>query len=208
MSKPDVIMAVMKLSRAMRRGPMHPGPGGMPPAGGGRMLSVMHENPNVTSRELAELLDIRPSSLTELLGRLEKEELITRTADDSDKRVSRVSLTEKGEQTEAAFAEAHAARLEKFAACFTDEEAEQFCEMCSRLSAHLESLAAEKFGENGGCPPEHDRCRGRHGHCGGRHGHHGRPPFGEPPFGEPPFGRPPFGRPPFEGDEAPDPDED
>jgi len=187
MSKPDVIMAVMKLTRAMRRGPMRPGHGHEPPMGGGRLLSILKENNNVTSRELAELLDIRPSSLTEILTRLEKDELLTRTADPGDKRVSRVALTEKGEKLEAEMAAEHTARLEKFAACFTDEEAASFCEMCERLSAHLENLDGEP-GRNGHHPPHffhHGHVPGFppppphlfHSPCGGgaHPHHHGHP---------------------------------
>ncbi len=175
MSKPDVIMAVMKLTRAMRRGPMHHGPGHEPPMGGGRLMSILSQNSNVTSRELAELLDIRPSSLSEILSRLEKDELITRTADENDKRVSRVALTEKGTALEAQMSAEHESRLEKFAACFTDEEAAAFCEMCERLGSHLESLSAERGeqGEHGDFPPPPPHhCRHGHGHGFG----HGCPP--------------------------------
>ena len=178
MSKPDVIMAVMKLTRSMRRGPMRPGFPGPDAPGGGRMLTVLRENPNVSSRELAELLDIRPSSLTELLDRMEKEELIVRTPDENDRRVSRTALTEKGAALESSISAAHAERIEKTAACFTDEEAAQFCEMCERLSAHLSSLAAER-GE-GDFPPPPCGCGHHHHHHHGdgngfHHGGFGRP---------------------------------
>lgn len=211
MSKPDVMMAVMKLSRSMRRGPMRPGgPHREPPLGGGKLLTTLRENANTTSRELAELLDIRPSSLTELLTRLEKEELITRTADENDKRVSRVALTEKGEKLESELSAAYNENIEKFAACFTDEEAAQFCEMCERLSAHLESLHEERCREMpegfpGGCrdhgdfpPPPPHGCRGHHGHHG-PHGCHRHGGFGEP-FGD----RPPFDGDGFRPDDEPD----
>lgn len=204
MSKPDVMLAVMKLSRSMRRGPMRPGPGGPhrePPFGGGKLLTTLRENANVTSRELAELLDIRPSSLTELLTRMEKEELITRTADENDKRVSRVALTEKGEKLESELSAAYKENVEKFAACFTDEEAAQFCELCERLSNHLESLNEERCRE---MPEGFPGCRREHGdfpppppHCHGHHGHHGCHRHGG--FGE----RPPFGE-GFRPDDAPD----
>lgn len=193
MSKPDVIMAVMKLTRAMRRGPMRPAPGAEPPMGGGRLMTTLKENSNVSSRELAELLDIRPSSLTELLNRLERDGLLKRTADENDKRVVRVALTEKGEQLESEIAAERNARLEEFAACFSDEEAVTFCEMCDRLSVHLEGLDQSR-GECGdypppppphdfmhGCPPPHHF----HGPCGAHlhhHGHHHDMPF--PPMND------------------------
>lgn len=185
-NKPDVIMAVMKLSRAMRRHPMRPappppphehehdcghghghgcghghghghchgphhhGPHHMPPMAGGRLLSILKENPNLSSRELAELLDIRPSSLTELLARLEQEQLVSRTPDENDRRIIRISLTEKGAEREEQIAAERAAHLEKFSACFTEEEAAQFCALCDKLAAHLETVS------NGIDAPEED----------------------------------------------------
>ena len=148
--------------------------------GGGRLLAVLKENSNITSRELAEQLDIRPSSLTELLARLEKEELITRTQDDNDKRISRVTLTEKGEKLEAEMAAAHNERIEKAAACFTEEEAVQFCQLCERLGKHLEELAAEN-GENG-FPGDFPPPPPPHCHMpGGFHRGHGEGDFPPPP---------------------------
>ena len=188
-NKPDVIMAVMKLSRAMRRHPMRPAPpplphehgcgrghgcghghgphhhgphhgmNHMPPMAGGRLLSILKENSNLSSRELAELLDIRPSSLTELLTKLEQEQLVVRTPDENDRRVIRVSLTEKGTEREEQIAAERTAHLEKFSACFTAEEAEQFCALCDKLAAHLETLsdgddAPKGFGGDFPPPPQ------------------------------------------------------
>ena len=171
--RPDVIFAVMKLMRSMRRRPPKPGEGFHP--GMGRPLEVLAENDNVSSRELAELLDIRPSSLTELLSRLESEGLVARTPDENDRRVSRVSLTEKGrEQAEKIKAE-HEQRKARASACFTDEEAEQFCALCERLGEHLQALAkedGEDCGDDDFMPPpphhhHHPMHDFRHGPKGG-----------------------------------------
>lgn len=149
--KPDVMLAVMKLMRSMRRRPPRPEDGMLP--GGGRLLCILAENEGVSSRELAELLDIRPSSLSELLGRLEGEGLITRAADEADKRVSRVTLTEKGRELGRKAAERHEEHRARMCACFTEEEAVQFCEMCARLGEHMETLAREE-GAPCGCPED------------------------------------------------------
>lgn len=156
----DVILAVLKLSRAMRRctppppppaglsgpeghGPDHPGrPAPCAPAVG-RLLACVAENPNVSSRDLCEILDLRPSSLSEILTRAESEGWITRTVDEADRRVQRVNLSAGGrsfiEQMEAA----RKKDLERKTACFTEEEKAQFCALCDRLSTHLESLALD-----------------------------------------------------------------
>lgn len=151
----DVILAILKLSRAMRRcapppswrpapdgpAPEHPGR----PMGGsvGRLLACVAENPRVSSRDLCEILDLRPSSLSEMLARAERENWIIRTVDEEDRRIQRVDLSPKGQ---AFIAEMEAAREKDAArktACFTEEEKAQFCALCNRLSEHLESLSLD-----------------------------------------------------------------
>ncbi len=151
----DVILAILKLSRAMRRcapppsvrpapdgpAPEHPGR----PMGGsvGRLLACVAENPHVSSRDLCEILDLRPSSLSEMLARAEREGWIIRAVDEEDRRIQRVDLSPKGQ---AFIAEMEAAREKDAArktACFTEEEKAQFCALCNRLSEHLEFLSPD-----------------------------------------------------------------
>lgn len=163
--RPDVIFAVMKIMRSMRRRPPKPGEGLHP--GLARPLEILANNDGVTSRELAELLDIRPSSLTELLGKLETEGFVSRSADESDRRVSRVSLTDKGKELAAKLNAEHEQRKARASACFTDEETAQFCALCERLSQHLQSLAKED-GEDGEHMPHHPHLHDfRRGPCAG-----------------------------------------
>ncbi len=175
----DVILAVLKLSRAMRRcapppphgrpgpecpGPGHPGPmgpggpgpegpfpGGRPGPGGlgrpapaiGRLLSCLAENPHVSSRDLCEILDLRPSSLSEMLTRAEGEGWITRAVDEEDRRIQRIDLSPKGKSFVEEMESAREKDYQRKTACFTDEEKAQFCALCNRLSDHLESLALD-----------------------------------------------------------------
>ena len=59
----NIIQAALKLSRAMRRCPPPPAEHPFPPAVG-RLLACVAENPHVSSRDLCEFLDLRPSSLS------------------------------------------------------------------------------------------------------------------------------------------------
>jgi len=182
----QVIFSMLKLARAMRRCPPDPGKAPFPPAVG-RLLECIGANSNISSRELCEILDLRPSSLSEMLARAEQEGLIVRAADEEDRRVQRVSLSEKGSAVIQDLVQAREAEAAKKTACLTPEEKEQFCALCNRLSEHMESLATD-------VPEGMRRC------------HRGPRPF--PP--EPPFpegrpcrgpGRPDFPpEPPFEED--------
>ena len=149
----DVILASLKLARAMRRCPPERRDYPFPPAIG-RLLECAARNPDVSSRELCEFLDLRPSSLSEMLARAEADGLITRTVDEADRRIQRISLSEKGRK---AVTEMEAARdldARKKTSCLTEEEKRQFCELCNRLSEHIERLALD-LPEDRRMPPHH-----------------------------------------------------
>ena len=188
MNNPDieVILASLKLSRALRRCPPEHGEHSFPPAVG-RLLACAAENPGVSSRELCELLDVRPSSLSEMLARAEADGLLTRTVDEEDRRVQRISLSEKGQQLIADMEKARSLDAQKKTACFTDEEKRQFCALCDRLSEHIERLALD-LPEDRRMPPPHN---GPDVPPAGREPHGHRPePDGKRP-GKPGFPPPP-----------------
>ena len=138
----DVIYAFLKLSRAMRRCPPKFGPLPFPPAVG-RLLECAAANPGVSSRELCEALDLRPSSLSEILTRAENEGLLFRRVDENDRRIQRVSLTPRGSAVVSGMESARNEDAKKKASCLSDEEKILFCSLCSRLCEHIEKLALE-----------------------------------------------------------------
>jgi len=220
--KNDVIFSVLRLSRAMRRCVPDQSELPFPPAVG-RLLACVRQNSGVSSRELCELMDLRPSSLSEMLSRAEEEGWLTRKADQGDKRLLSIRLTEKGEAIIARIEQDRKADAEKKTACFSEAEKEQFCLLCNRLSEHLESLAPAGAECEGRMPPHGFSHGGPHrdgpgkphgdrpkGFFGKPHGEFGKPgdhrpegPFGKPNDERPndPFGKPdderPEGRPPF-----------
>ena len=138
----DVILASLKLARAMRRCPPERNEFPFPPAIG-RLLECAARNPGVSSRELCEFLDLRPSSLSEMLSRAEADGLITRTVDEADRRVQRISLSDKGQKVVTEMENIRNLDAQKKTACLTEEEKEQFCLLCNKLSAHMERLALD-----------------------------------------------------------------
>ncbi|CUS25539.1 MarR family transcriptional regulator [Paucilactobacillus oligofermentans DSM 15707 = LMG 22743] len=61
-----------------------------------RVLAVLAKENNLTQSYLAEILDLRPSSLAELLKKMENSGDIIRIEDDQDKRVKHIQLTTQG----------------------------------------------------------------------------------------------------------------
>ncbi|MGM9521788.1 MAG: MarR family winged helix-turn-helix transcriptional regulator [Oscillospiraceae bacterium] len=69
--------------------------------GQGCVLKILAEHPSITQKELLALQNIQPGSLSEILTKLERKGLITRTKDELDKRKVCVSLTEAGKKESA-----------------------------------------------------------------------------------------------------------
>ncbi|MBL4934643.1 MarR family transcriptional regulator [Clostridium sp. YIM B02515] len=66
---------------------------GQPP-----LLMALNFKDGQSQKELAEKLAIKPATITVMIGRMEKAELITRKQDSEDQRISRVYITEKGRE--------------------------------------------------------------------------------------------------------------
>ena len=112
-----------------------------------RSLMVIRENDGLTSRDLSEKLDIRPSSVTELVNRLITTGLVVRKEDEDDKRLSHICLTDLG-KAEASFIEdRRKSAVDNFSSCFTDDEAAEFCRLADKLSAHLREKEAAEAGK-------------------------------------------------------------
>ena len=61
-----------------------------------RLLMELWQEDGLTQTELAERLCIEPPTLTKMLSRLEKTELLEKRRDIEDKRICRIFLTDKG----------------------------------------------------------------------------------------------------------------
>ncbi|OBZ16168.1 hypothetical protein A8L34_27455 [Bacillus sp. FJAT-27264] len=68
--------------------------------GQGRILAFLRMKDGISTKDLSYMLDIRVSSLNELLAKLEKAEYITRRPSETDKRIILIYLTEKGQKEE------------------------------------------------------------------------------------------------------------
>ncbi len=159
------------------RGPMSP------MRGPGRILSVLVESDGVTTRELVDILDVRPSSLNESLGRLEAHGLVERSQSQADGRQVEVRITDAGRELARTIEERDPSKMFD---CLTDEEREQLGALLDKVVASAKE--ARGHGRRGhGCHghghgPEGDAPEGRGGCCchGKGHGHDDGPEGGEP----------------------------
>lgn len=107
--------------------------------GQGRLIHLLAHNQDVSQRELANLAQVKPGSISEVLERLEKAKLVKRWRDDSDRRIVRVRLTDKGEQL---WQENRATRHQfekKMLQTVTDNERETFIRVIQKMQRQLET---------------------------------------------------------------------
>ena len=103
----------------------------------GHLLHLLEKESGVSQTHLAEMMDIRPQSLSEMLCRLEGEGLLERRVSESDKRSSQVYITEKGRRVSGEMRARHEQFAQEFFSVLTDAEQET-------LSALLEKVIQSK----------------------------------------------------------------
>lgn len=100
-----------------------------------RVIAILAKEDGLIQSQLAEILDIRPSSLAELMKKMEKSGDVLRKEEENDKRIKRVFLTEQGKQKAQKFSHVGEDMTEAFFAGLTEEEQENFSEYMQKISA-------------------------------------------------------------------------
>lgn len=113
------------------------GPFSNPHYGQGRILAILKMQPEISQKDLSYLLDMRNQSLSELMTKLEKAGLITRTQSKTDRRVMDIKLTEEG-KTAAEQAEQQKEGTDQIFEVLSEEERKNLGDYLSRIIAELE----------------------------------------------------------------------
>lgn len=129
-NKPDLMEYIAKLSRMARRRPML---GKNLSRGGHRLLGMVLRHDGVRTTELAQALDIRPSSLTDALDRLEATGYVRRQKDEQDSRIIRIFATAKALEESAELKMEYESHRQRLNSCLTAEETQAFCAICDKL---------------------------------------------------------------------------
>ncbi len=105
-----------------------------------RLLLLIAGKDGVIQRDLADEMDVRPSSMTEMLVKMEQLGLIIRKQDEKDQRVMHIYLTETGESA----AEESQSDTEKLTTNLflglSDDEIKQMLYLTEKLCEHLDSI--------------------------------------------------------------------
>ena len=101
------------------------------------ILEYLNEHGDCSQKELADFLGVSTASIATSLKRMSKSGLIERTADEKDRRINRLRLTEKGNEIRLA-GRAECERIDKMMFNgFTDKEIEAFSDMLSKIADNL-----------------------------------------------------------------------
>lgn len=107
-------------------------------SGQGRVLALLKMQHNISTKDLAYLLGIRPQSLNELLNKLEKQGLVERRPSENDKRVLLVQITEKGKNAKQIDTD-----YSEILNCLDETEIENFSKYLDRIITTLKEKIKE-----------------------------------------------------------------
>ncbi len=105
------------------------------------VLAILHKSGGkLTQRELLEHTNISPAALSEVLSKLEGEELIARKPCAHDRRQLTIALTPAGEVEAALMCKKREDFEQQALACLDQSEQEQLKDLLDRLVAHWKNL--------------------------------------------------------------------
>jgi MarR family transcriptional regulator for hemolysin len=108
---------------------------------------ILAATPGLAQRELAAELGIEGPTMARHIDRLERDGIVTRTRDDADRRVLRVSLTGKGYELRDRLFAVSARTHEQLVAVFDPGELARFEEYLDRIADHATTLIDERKGQ-------------------------------------------------------------
>ena len=135
--------------------------------GQGRIIFLLLENEGISQRVLAELMQIRPGSLSELLTKLEQSDYIERRPNERDRRVVNIFLKEEGLKAVERVKSARQKMGDSLFAALTAEEQSQLSGLLEKLISSSEcQYASDEGGKAFGDQPHRGHRRQRENHSG------------------------------------------
>ena len=104
----------------------------------GKILFVLWQKDKITQKELATEIGLAKNTITVMLEKMEKNNLIRRITDENDKRKSLVILTEHAKSLKKSFDEISDEMLKKVYKGFSEEEIDKYEEYLHRIIRNLE----------------------------------------------------------------------
>lgn len=111
-----------------------------------RVLYTLQMEDGLAAGELAERLNVRPSTVTRIVDRLVRNKLVARDVDESDRRLVRHRLTKKGADVFRELRSMGQERLTRVFERLDDEQVKRAVDALSDLIEAVEAVASEERG--------------------------------------------------------------
>lgn len=121
-----------------------------------RALRILYDSGTITQKMFADKMNIRPSSASDILAKMESEGLITRACHDDDKRNINITLTENGRKITEDVSVKQQEAVKQMMLSLTSEELTTLETLMNKLLADWDY----KFGEEAKLYGPPDRKRG------------------------------------------------
>lgn len=101
------------------------------------MITLLSKFPGKSQKELADILRIKPATMTIMIKKLEKAELVERIPDEEDQRILRVNLTKKGHDLFEKMDKINKKMQNDFFKDFTEEELDTFYNLLDKIESNI-----------------------------------------------------------------------
>jgi DNA-binding MarR family transcriptional regulator len=115
------------------------------------LLLYVEKHEGQTQREISQALRVKPPTTAAMMKRMEKKNFLLRGQDETDKRKSRIYLTDYGKEICSLVRDAVVANDQELYSVFTEEETRQMKESLARLILYFEEEARREGYENQEC---------------------------------------------------------
>jgi len=105
-----------------------------------RLLMAISHTPNTSQIDLSKLMDVSPATIAVSLKKLEKEGYINREKDETDNRLNKITITEKGNRVVEQSKQIFKSTDEKVFEEFTQDEKYTLFVLLKKLNANLEKM--------------------------------------------------------------------
>lgn len=108
-----------------------------------RLLMEISHNPNASQNDIARLMDVSAATIAVSLKKLEKEGYINKEMDESDNRLNKITITEKGNRVVEQSRQIFESTDQKVFKGFTEEEKSTLFVLLKKLNANLVRMEDE-----------------------------------------------------------------
>jgi len=108
------------------------------------VLRVLGKHEGISQRELAEFLHLSPPTVTTMLQKMEQDGLVRRSSDETDQRITRISLTDAGRAQADESSDAYAEYINATVGAMSEDDRRELARLLDALSDHT-TVALKKL---------------------------------------------------------------